>query len=207
MTIRKHWQSGKRQQDGVPPFVTPPEPFKQSTNKDNQREPVKIRDKCGAGECDICPLARREAPTAGRRPADEGANIDRRLVLTREMQCELRTKSRIEFIYPLARREAPAEGRRPEGEGANIDRRLVLYHGKSMRIQSHIEFIYIYIYASTTVLFATACEGWVLGETFEESNNKSTESWKQLDRNRIQRDEKKVEYSKAWVNETWVRRK
>ena len=51
--------------------------------------------------------------------------------------------------YPLAWREAPAEGRRPEDEGANIDRRLVPYHGKSMRIQSHIEFIYIYLYAST----------------------------------------------------------
>ena len=48
--------------------------------------------------------------------------------------------------YPLARREAPAEGRRPEGEGANIDRRLVPYHGKSMRIQSRIEFIYIYLF-------------------------------------------------------------
>ena len=79
---------------------------------------------------------------------------------------------------PLARREAPAEGRRPEGEGANLDRRLVPYHAKCMRIQSHIEFIYlyIYIYASTAVLFATACEGWVLGETFEENNKKSTES-------------------------------
>ena len=52
------------------------------------------------------------------------------------------------FIYfnPLARREAPAEGRRSEGEGANIDRRLVPYHGKCKRIQSHIEFIYIYIF-------------------------------------------------------------
>ena len=44
-----------------------------------------------------CPLARREAPTAGRRPAGEGANIDRRLVpYTRDA---MRTKSRIEFIY------------------------------------------------------------------------------------------------------------
>ena len=50
------------------------------------------------------------------------------------------------FIYPLARREAPAEGRTPEGEGANIDRRLVPYHAKCMRIQSHIEFIYLFIY-------------------------------------------------------------
>ena len=48
-------------------------------------------------------------------------------------------------IHPLARRKAPAEGRRPKGEGTNIDRRLVPYHGKSMRIQSHIEFIYIFI--------------------------------------------------------------
>ena len=47
---------------------------------------------------------------------------------------------------PLARRKAPAEGRRPEGEGANIDRRLVPYHGKCRRIQSRIEFIYLYIY-------------------------------------------------------------
>ena len=46
--------------------------------------------------------------------------------------------------YPLARRESPAEGRRPEGVGANIDRRLVHYHAKCMRIQSRIEFIYIY---------------------------------------------------------------
>ena len=36
--------------------------------------------------------------------------------------------------YPLARRFAPREG-------ANIDRRLVPYHGKCMRIQSHIEFM------------------------------------------------------------------
>ena len=43
------------------------------------------------------PLARREAPTAGRRPAGEGANIDRRLVAyTRDA---MRIKSRIEFIY------------------------------------------------------------------------------------------------------------
>ena len=78
--------------------------------------------------------------------------------------------------YPLARRKAPAEGRRPEGEGANIDRRLVPYHGKCRRIQSRIEFIYLYIYGSTAVLFATACEGWVLGKTFEENNKKSTDS-------------------------------
>ena len=44
------------------------------------------------------------------------------------------------------RRIAPAEGQRPEGEGASIDRHLVPYHGKCKRIQSHIEFIYIYIY-------------------------------------------------------------
>ena len=44
-------------------------------------------------------------------------------------------------VYPLARHEAPAEG-----EGANIDRRLVPYHGKCKRIQSHIEFIDIFIY-------------------------------------------------------------
>ena len=34
----------------------------------------------------------------------------------------------------------------PGGEGANIDRRLVPYHGECKRIQSHIEFIYIYIF-------------------------------------------------------------
>ena len=34
---------------------------------------------------------------------------------------------------------------RPEGEGANLDRRLVPYHGKCKRIQSRVEFIYIYI--------------------------------------------------------------
>ena len=47
------------------------------------------------------------------------------------------------FIIPL-----PGAKRRPraEGEVANIDRRLVPYHGKCKRIQSHIEFIYIYIY-------------------------------------------------------------
>ena len=45
------------------------------------------------------PLARREAPTAGRKPAGEGANINRRLVpYTRDA---MRTKSRIEFIYLL----------------------------------------------------------------------------------------------------------
>ena len=47
---------------------------------------------------------------------------------------------------PLARREAQAEGRRPVGEGANIDRRLVPYHGNCRRIQSRIEFIYLFIY-------------------------------------------------------------
>ena len=48
--------------------------------------------------------------------------------------------------YPLARREAPVDGRRPDGEGANIDQRLVTYDAKCKRIQSHIEFICIYIY-------------------------------------------------------------
>ena len=52
----------------------------------------------------------------------------------------------LQGINPLAQRFAPAEGRRPEGEGANIDRRLVPYHGKCRRIQSRIEFIYLYIY-------------------------------------------------------------
>ena len=49
------------------------------------------------------------------------------------------------MVYPLARREAPAEDRRPKGEGANIDRCLVPYHAKCKRIQSRIEFIYLYI--------------------------------------------------------------
>ena len=43
------------------------------------------------------PLARREAATAGRRPAGEGANIDWRLVPY--MRDAMRTKSCIEFIY------------------------------------------------------------------------------------------------------------
>ena len=41
---------------------------------------------------------------------------------------------------------------------------------------SHRVYLFIYIYASTAVLFAMACEGWVLGETFEGNNKKSTES-------------------------------
>ena len=63
---------------------------------------------------------------------------------------------------PLARREAQAEGRRPEGEGANIDRRLVPYHEKSMRIQSRIEFIYIYMHQLRSFLRRRAKIGyWV----------------------------------------------
>ena len=77
---------------------------------------------------------------------------------------------------PLARRKAPAEGRRPKGEGANIDRRLVPYHAKCMRIQSRIEFIYIYIYIYLFIcingLFATACEGWVLGKRLRKAITK-----------------------------------
>ena len=61
------------------------------------------------------------------------------------------------FDIPLTRREAPADGRRLEGEGANIDRRLVPYHGKCMRIQSHIEFIYIYIYIC--INYGSFCDG------------------------------------------------
>ena len=54
----------------------------------------------------------------------------------------------VQFIFfVVTQREAPADG-----EGANIDRRLVPYHAKCMRIQYRIEFIYIYLYASTTVL-------------------------------------------------------
>ena len=48
--------------------------------------------------------------------------------------------------YPRARREAPAGGQRPPGEGANLNRHLVPYHGKRKRIQSRIEFIYLFIY-------------------------------------------------------------
>ena len=45
----------------------------------------------------VYPLARREAPTAGQRPAGKGGNIDRRLVpYTRDA---MRIKCRIEFIY------------------------------------------------------------------------------------------------------------
>ena len=61
-------------------------------------------------------------------------------------------------IYPLARRKAPAEARRPEGEGANIDRRLVPYHGKCRRIQSRIEFIYLFIYIYMSV-HGPFCDG------------------------------------------------
>ena len=44
------------------------------------------------------PLARREAPTAGRRPAGEGANIDRRLVPNMRDACEPNLASSL-FIY------------------------------------------------------------------------------------------------------------
>ena len=44
------------------------------------------------------PLARREAPTAGRRPAGEGANIDRRLVPNTRDACEPILASSL-FIY------------------------------------------------------------------------------------------------------------
>ena len=78
------------------------------------------------------------------------------------------------FDIPLTRREAPADGRRLEGEGANIDRRLVPYHVKCMRIQSRIEFIYIYIYLFICIngLFGTACEGWVLGKRLRKAITK-----------------------------------
>ena len=45
---------------------------------------------------EACPLARREAPTAGRRPAGEGANS---LVPYTRDAMRTKTKSRIEFIY------------------------------------------------------------------------------------------------------------
>ena len=44
------------------------------------------------------PLARREAPTAGRRIAGEGANIDRRLVPNTRDACEPNLASSL-FIY------------------------------------------------------------------------------------------------------------
>ena len=50
----------------------------------------------------------------------------------------------IEFVCNLTRHLD-----NPEGEGANIDRRLVPYHAKCMRIQSRIEFIYIYIFSAS----------------------------------------------------------
>ena len=49
----------------------------------------------------------------------------------------------------LPPRPAQSASQRSPGEGANLDRRLV-HHGKCKRIQSRIEFIYLY--ASTTVL-------------------------------------------------------
>ena len=60
---------------------------------------------------------------------------------------------------PLAQREALAKGRRPKGEGANIDRRLVPYHGKCRRIQSRIEFIYLYIYLHICINRGPFCNG------------------------------------------------
>ena len=53
-----------------------------------------------------------------------------------------------------------------------IDRRLIPYHAKCMWIQSSIEFIYLYIYPSTAVLFATACEGWVPGKRLRKAITK-----------------------------------
>ena len=46
----------------------------------------------------------------------------------------------------LSARQVRSAGRRPEGEGANLDRHLVPYHGRCKRIQSGIEFIYLFIY-------------------------------------------------------------
>ena len=88
---------------------------------------------------------------------------------------------------PLARREAPAEGRRPEGEGANIDRRLVPYHAKCIRIQSRIEFIYIYIFICINGLFATACEGWVLGKRLRKAITKVQKAESKPKRQRLRR--------------------
>ena len=69
----------------------------------------------------------------------------------------------------------PLEARRPEGEGANIDRPLVPYHAKCERIQSRIEFIYLYIFMNRGP-FCDGVRRLGTGETFEESNKKSTES-------------------------------
>ena len=65
-------------------------------------------------------------------------------------------------------------------------------------------FIYLFIYIYICTVHGPFCDGvrrLGTGQTFDESNNKSTES-SQTEINRIQSDEKKVEYSKAWVNET-----
>ena len=135
------------------------------------------------------------------------SSLDRHLVPYHVKQGESNLASSL-YIYPLARRDAPAEGRRSEGEGANLDRRLVPYHGKRKRIQSRIEFIYIYIhlfiYLFICINGRPFCAGvrrlgicWVLGKRLRKQKY-----GKQLDLNRIQSDEKKVEYSKAWVNET-----
>ena len=93
-------------------------------------------------------LSPRPAQSAGRRPEGEGANIDQRLV-------PYHGKSKanpISHRVCLSPRPAPTEGRRPDGEGANLDRRLVPYHGKCKRIQSRIEFIYIYMCGTRSFL-------------------------------------------------------
>ena len=82
-----------------------------------------------------------------------------------QLNCSNRMSAYRPYSNPLARREPPPGGRRPEGKGANLDRHLVPYHVKQGE-SSLVSSLYIYIYASTAVLFATACEGWVLVSSF-----------------------------------------
>ena len=80
-------------------------------------------------------------------------------------------------------RPARSTSQRPEGKGANIDRRFLPYHGKCKRIQSRIEFVYLFIsiYVRYTVLFAMDAE---VGDC----NNK--QKYKKLqDRKRFESDE------------------
>ena len=49
------------------------------------------------------------------------------------------------------------------------------------------------------VLFATACEDWVLSKRLRKAITKVQKAARQKPNSN---DEKKVEYSKAWVNET-----
>ena len=59
----------------------------------------------------------------------------------------------ITIAIDLFEKWLPFHPRSPDGEGANIDRRLVSYHGKCRRIQSRIEFVYLFIYMYGTRSF------------------------------------------------------